>query len=842
MKILVADDDPINRKYLRALLTHEGHTVVECEDGLATLASLEQNPCDAVISDVLMPRMDGYRLCYEIRKNRNLKDTPIILYTATYLSAADEKAAMAMGADKFIRKPALPEVIVTALNGIIENSRGGRPTTPEKPGDLSALREYSEVLVRKLEQTNVELTAANEALQKSEERLRFAATAGNIGIWEWNPLTDQLIWNDQQKLMSGWDPGPEALTLQKFLDRMYPEDRERVNQALRAALAERTTYEAEYRVQWPDGSGHWIAGKGRGDYDEAGRCVRMMGVALDITRRKEADEALRRSEAQFREMADSAPVMIWITRADGSSTYLNKQWYEFTGQSDEAALGFGWLDAVHPEDRTGAGEAFVKANDRREEFRVEYRLRRHDGMYRWVIDSASPQIGDNGEFLGYIGSVFDITERKQAEDERQRNFERVRALHEINLAITSTMNRQSQLEVLLEKIEKFLAYPTVSTLRLLHRETGRLESLAHRGLNVDEWLKREPGRTLHRALRVVETSAPVILSDVRRDAFGRDLPMPTNFGLVSYAGIPLIARGQVLGVLGVYTKTYHEFDAQEIEFLTTLAGQAAIAIENAQLYEEAERRRHEAEELARIARSLTETLDMKAVGERVVASVLELFGVKGSSLRLRQPDGSMGRFVSAGEVFSQTPAGAVVPAGVGLSGRAFAEGKALWSADTLNDPRVEFNAAMREYIGQSGNGSMIAVPLRVRDNPIGMLTLADRTGRNYSQSEVSLLQAFADQVALALQNARLYEQTEHNLKRLEALREIDQAITSTLDLPSVLRLLMEKIDVFLPFHAATTIRLFNRTTGEFENAACWNIDEQQWKTRIGAPEAGPENF
>ena len=96
MKILVADDDPINRKYLRALLAPEGYTVVECKDGLTTLAYLKQNPCDAVISDILMPQMDGYRLCYEIRKSKKLRDTPFILYTATYLSAADEKTALAM--------------------------------------------------------------------------------------------------------------------------------------------------------------------------------------------------------------------------------------------------------------------------------------------------------------------------------------------------------------------------------------------------------------------------------------------------------------------------------------------------------------------------------------------------------------------------------------------------------------------------------------------------------------------------------------------------------------------------------------------------------------------------
>jgi len=140
---------------------------------------------------------------------------------------------------------------------------------------------------------------------------------------------------------------------------------------------------------------------------------------------------------------------------------------------------------------------------------------------------------------------------------------------------------------------------------------------------------------------------------------------------------------------------------------------------------------------------------------------------------------------------------------------------------------------MRDYLSQSGDGSMIAVPLRAHDNLIGVLSLGDRTGRNYLESEVALLQTFADQVALAIQNARLYEQSQSHLKRIEALREIDRAITSTLDLHSVLHLLLEKIDVFLPYPAATTIRLFNRATRKFDNTACRNIDEREWRARIG---------
>ncbi|RRS04708.1 response regulator [Aquabacterium soli] len=142
--------------------------------------------------------------------------------------------------------------------------------------------------------------------------------------------------------------------------------------------------------------------------------------ALAIARiRGQVTEALRESEERFRAMADHAPVMVWTTDIDGQCTYLSRSWYEFTGQTPETGLGTGWLDATHPEDRPGAERSFVEANATRSAFSLEYRLRRHDGSYRWAIDAAAPWLSPDGAFLGYVGSVIDITERKAAEEARR---------------------------------------------------------------------------------------------------------------------------------------------------------------------------------------------------------------------------------------------------------------------------------------------------------------------------------------------------------------------------------------------------------------------------------------
>ena len=150
-------------------------------------------------------------------------------------------------------------------------------------------------------------------------------------------------------------------------------------------------------------------------FDETGDVDGIFVEGIEVTKQVEADRALRESEARFRNMADHAPVMMWVTDASGSCTYLNRAWYEMTGQSEAEALGFGWLDATHPEDRARAEAAFLEANAAQQQFGVEYRLRTVDGSYRWAIGAAAPRFGDDGTFLGFVGSVVDIDARHQAE-------------------------------------------------------------------------------------------------------------------------------------------------------------------------------------------------------------------------------------------------------------------------------------------------------------------------------------------------------------------------------------------------------------------------------------------
>ena len=166
----------------------------------------------------------------------------------------------------------------------------------------------------------------------------------------------------------------------------------------------------------------WFIARGRLQGGGAERPSRLLGVTIDITDRKQAEEALRESEARFRNMADTAPVLVWMSGADKLCTYFNRQWLDFTGRTLAEELGTGWAEGVHPGDRERCLHAYATAFDARQTFDMEYRLRRADGEYRWLADRGVPRISPAGEFLGYIGSCIDITDRKRVE-ERLRTSE-----------------------------------------------------------------------------------------------------------------------------------------------------------------------------------------------------------------------------------------------------------------------------------------------------------------------------------------------------------------------------------------------------------------------------------
>ena len=143
---------------------------------------------------------------------------------------------------------------------------------------------------------------------------------------------------------------------------------------------------------------------------------KILSVVRDVSEQRRSEQALRESEARFRTMANTAPMMVWMSSTDKLCTFVNRSWLEFTGRPIEAELGKGWIEGVHPDDHETSLKAYWAAFDKRQGFKSEFRLRRHDGEYRWVFGEGVPRYTPEGDFAGYVGSCLDVTERRTTEE------------------------------------------------------------------------------------------------------------------------------------------------------------------------------------------------------------------------------------------------------------------------------------------------------------------------------------------------------------------------------------------------------------------------------------------
>jgi len=198
-----------------------------------------------------------------------------------------------------------------------------------------------------------------------------------------------------------------------WFENVHPEDRERLRPLL--SQISKAEFNEQFRIVRPNGAVRWVHERVFPIYDQFGVIYRVAGIVEDITERKNAEGELRESEKRFRSLADTAPVLIWMSDTNIQCTYVGQTWLDFTGRTLEQELGDGWTEGVHPDDLERCMSKFATAFAARKGFRTKYRLRRRDGEYRWVLDSGVPRFTPDGDFIGYVGSALDITEQIDAE-------------------------------------------------------------------------------------------------------------------------------------------------------------------------------------------------------------------------------------------------------------------------------------------------------------------------------------------------------------------------------------------------------------------------------------------
>lgn len=382
-RVLVVEDDDGLRKLIEKTLNKNGYSVRGVSTGKEAMACILEDADRVMLLDQSLPDTTGSDFI------NALNDLGVHVPFVVMTGQGNERLAvemMKLGAADYLVKDM---DIMDLLPGVLDRLFGKIDTE------------------RRLDTTE-------RALQESEVKFRSFADNSLVGIY--------LIQDDVFKYVNpkfaeifGYSV-PECMNL-VFEELVFPEDRPMVAENIRQRLAgEIDTVHYEFRGRRQHGDiiyleifGSSMAFRGK---------AAATGTLLDITRRKKAEEKLLESELNYRTLADSGQALIWASGPDKGCHYFNRVWLDFTGRTLAQELGNGWAEGVHPDDFSRCLDIYVSAFDRRERFSMEYRLRRFDGEYRWILDDGCPRYNSRNEFIGYIGHCLDITERNRAEAEK----------------------------------------------------------------------------------------------------------------------------------------------------------------------------------------------------------------------------------------------------------------------------------------------------------------------------------------------------------------------------------------------------------------------------------------
>ncbi len=249
-------------------------------------------------------------------------------------------------------------------------------------------------------------------MKLNKDAYRRIVKAVPEGIWVVTPQGQTIFCSERMAQILGTDVA--SLENMSCFDPVFPEDLEEAQRQFGRQLAGGPPF--DFRLRRKDGSPIWVNISCRSMLDDSGEVLWLVGLFTDISERTRMEAILRESEERFRSMADTAPAMIWIAGPDKLATFVNKSWLDFTGRTMEQELGGGWTENIHPEDQASCVEIYESSFDARRSFKVEYRLRRADGEYRWMLDNGVPRVEADGRFSGYIGSCIDITDLKRAQE------------------------------------------------------------------------------------------------------------------------------------------------------------------------------------------------------------------------------------------------------------------------------------------------------------------------------------------------------------------------------------------------------------------------------------------
>ena len=600
-RILIIEDQPIDRNLLVVLLAYHGHTLFEACDGVEGLAlTLTERP-DLVITDILMPAMDGYEFARRVRADPQLAGTRIMFYTATYLAEEVRQLAAGIGIAHLLTKPAEPEHILEVVGAALTADLPAAPAAPAPSIDLD--REYLRLLTTtlhsKVEQLKAEGRArsqADSALYESEQRFRSTFEQAAIGIAHAAPSGQWLRVNQRLCDMVGYTR--VELIARTFADITHPDDLDTDLADMRQVLAgDITTYAKEKRFIRKDGSLIWVNLTLSLVSESSGAPKYLIVVIEDISDRRHAEAALRQSEERFVKAFRVSPVAMTITRAsDNCFSDANERFCQMLGYSREETVGRTSLDLnmlANPQDQAERVRLMRERGALRD---FETIVRTKSGELRFVLFSVEA-IELAGEQC-YLTSLIDITARKHTEQALRHSADRLRHLREIDQSILAGRPLAAIAQAAVGHLWELLDCTRVSVMRI-DRAAGTITLFA---THVVGELRVLPG--LQAPLDILGAAlAPLMRGQIYQVADLADLPdLPPALRTAQvehvrgYCYVPIIADAELIGLLGLGAGAPGLFSDEQLDIAREAADQLSIAMQQALLQDQIQRHATELEQ------------------------------------------------------------------------------------------------------------------------------------------------------------------------------------------------------------------------------------------------------
>ncbi|QHU99113.1 histidine kinase [Synechocystis sp. CACIAM 05] len=345
-----------------------------------------------------------------------------------------------------------------------------------------------------------------------------------------------------------------------------------------------------------DGSTYWVDSTVVPFLDDNGNPYQYLAIRFEITSSKQAEKSLRESEARFRMMADTSPIMLWVADQDKKMTFVNQSWLEFRGATLAEEAGNGYLEGIHPDDKGHYLGVYSQAFGDRRRFELEYRYRRADQQYRWIVNVGVPRYLEDGKFMGYVGSCLDITDRKQAQDILQKKLNQILLMRKISQEIRRSLQPTLIFQTAARQVGNVFAVSRC----LIHNYS---EATTLQVPVVAEYLGGQFTSLLAGEIAVEQAYNPTIIQGDRAMAVV-DLDQDLNsnhtktfyrrFQVKSFLAVRTSYQGKANGIIALHQcDRQRVWTADEIELLEAIAEQMGIALAQAALLEKERERRRE---------------------------------------------------------------------------------------------------------------------------------------------------------------------------------------------------------------------------------------------------------